>query len=264
LGSKPPGFLLPVKLGPTSFSWSPRDNWFGMVNGSDLLVDVVIGRIAGTTTNGISRVVRKTIAFEQASRITNATLVADNNDVASGYYFGADSDSNIFNRLQPAAYIITKAYLEGSNTNTVRNNIRNTINSGRHLVTYFGHGNTTLWCAEDVWNLGDIAALTNTRFPIVAIFSCQNGSFEDPVAECLAEQFLEQTTNGAVAVMAPASESIQARANELAVGFFREFTNQTTRLGDSLSAGLTQLWQSNPNSYELWFYGILGDPALKK
>lgn len=264
LGTKPAGFLLPVKLGPTSFSWSPRDNWFGMVNGADQLVDVVIGRIAATTTNGISRVVRKTIAFEQATRITNATLVADNNDVTSGYYFGADSDSNIYNRLFPAGYFIAKAYLEGSNTNTVRNSIRTTINSGRHLVTYFGHGNTTLWCAEDVWNTGDIASLTNSRFPIVTIFSCQNGSFEDPGSECLAEQFLEQTTNGAVAVMAPASESIQARANELAVGFFREFTNQTTRLGDSLSAGLTRVWQSNPSSHELWFYGILGDPALKK
>jgi hypothetical protein len=264
LGTKPPGFLLPVKLGPTPFSWSPRDNWFGTVNGTDSLVDVVIGRMAGTTTNGISRIVNKTITYELASRIKRATVVADNVDVSAGYNFSTDSDVAIYNRLFSNSYSVVKGYLDTDSTNTIRTNIRDTINGGRNVVTFFGHGNTTLWCAEDVWNANDIASLTNSRFPIITVFSCQNGSFEDPGTECLAERFLEQTTNGAVAVVAPSSESAQIYATKVADGFFAEFTNTTTRLGDSLAAGLTKLWQFNPNPSELWSYGILGDPALKK
>lgn len=264
LGTKQPGFFLPVKFGPTPFSWSPRDNWFGTVNGADSLVDVVIGRMAGTTTNGISRIVNKTITYELASRIKAATLVADNVDVSAGYNFSTDSDATIYNRL--SGYSIVKGYLDNLSAADIRNSIRNTINSGRNLVSYFGHGNTKLWCAEDVWNVGDVASLTNSRFPIVTIFSCQNGSFEDPILtnECLAEVLLEQTTNGAVAVVSPAAESAQVYATKVAEGFFIEFTNTTTRLGDSLAAGLTKLWQFNPNPSELWSYGILGDPALKK
>lgn len=264
LGTKAAGSFLPVKFGPTPFSWSPRDNWFGAVNGADNLTDVSIGRMAGTTTNGISRIVRKTISFELASRIKTALLVADNVDTNSGYNFAADSDAYIYNRLFSAGYVADRSYLDSFSAGVIRTNLRTKINSGRHVVSFFGHGNTTLWCAEDVWNTADVASLTNSRFPIVTVFSCQNGSFEDPTTECLAEQLLEQTTNGAVAVMAPASESANVFAQKIADGFWIEFTNQTTRLGDSLNAGLLTLWQFNPNPSELWSYGILGDPALRK
>ena len=206
--------------------------------------------------------VNKTISFEGASRITNATLVADNVD--GSYNFQSDSQTYIYNRLFPAGYTINQSYLDSASASTIRNNIRNTINGGRYLVSFFGHGNVPLWCAEDVWNTNDVFTLTNTRVPIVTIFSCQNGSFEDPAKECLAEAFLEGTSNGAVGVVAPASESAHVYAVKVADGFFAEFTNRNTRLGDALNAGLLKLWQFNPNPYELWSYGILGDPALVK
>jgi hypothetical protein len=263
LGAKPPVHL-PVKMGPTPFSWSPRDNWYGAVHGSDNLVDVSIGRIAATSTQQLTRVVNKIMSFERSSRIRRATLVADNDDVASGYYFKAATLKTIYTNLFLAAYSLSQNYLNDASVSTIRGNIQGTLAGGRHLLTFFGHGAIELWCAENVWNTNDIMALTNTGFPIVTVFSCQTGSFEDPTKECMGEAFLEGTSYGASAVMAPASESVQIFAEKIAAGFFAEFTNETTRLGDSLKAGLTNLWNFNPNVSELWSYGILGDPALKK
>lgn len=263
LGQKP-AVHLPVKLGPTPFSWSPRDAWFGAINGTDTLTDVAIGRMAAVTTQELARAVNKTIAFESATRITNATLVSDNDDLTAQYYFKAATLTNISPRLTAAGYSILNNHLNDNGVATVRNNLSSSINGGRYLVTFFGHGQTHLWCAEDVWNTNDVAGLSNTRYPIVTIFSCQNGSFEDPARECLAEKFVEGTVNGAVAVVAPASESVQPVAERLASGFFAEFTNRTTRLGDSLLAAFYAQWTNNPSMSELWTYGIMGDPALAK
>lgn len=263
LGQKP-AVHLPAKMGPTSFSWSPRDAWYGAVNGSDTLADVAIGRIAAISTQQLARVVNKTIAFETATRITNATLVSDNDDVPSNYYFKRATTNTISPKLAAAGYSLLPNHLNDNSVATVRNNLSSSINGGRFLVTFFGHGQTHLWCAEDVWNTNDIVNLSNTRYPVVTIFSCQNGSFEDPAKECLAEIFVEGTANGAVAVVAPASESVQSVAERLASGFFAEFTNRTTRLGDSLLAAFYAQWTNNPNMSELWSYGILGDPALAK
>ena len=263
LGQKP-AVHLPVKLGPTPFSWSPRDNWYGAVNGTDTLVDVSIGRIPAVTTQEVARVVGKTVDFERRSRIRTALLVADNIDVTNGLNFATASQNNVYNHLFFSSYSILSAYLDGNSVSALRTSIQNAFVSGRHVVNFFGHGQTHLWCGEDIWNTNDVAGLTNARFPVVTIFSCQNGSFEDPARECLAEAFLEGTTNGASAVMAPAAESVQPYAERVAYGFYLEFTNETTRLGDSLNLGLLNLWNFNKNASELWSYGILGDPALRK
>jgi hypothetical protein len=63
--------------------------------------------------------------------------------------------------------------------------------------------------------------------------------------------------------MAPSSQSVQSHATIVAHGFFRSFTNQTDRLGDSLQSGLAELWATNVFFTELFSYGILGDPAVK-
>ena len=261
LGTKPPGSLLPVKLGPTPFSWSPRDNWYGLVNGSDTLVDVSIGRMAATTTNGISRIVRKTIAFELAPRLNNAVLVADK---ADGFHdFKADSLTHIRSTLTAASYTVTNLFLDDTPGSQIKTSISGNITSGRKLVAFVGHGSLTNWTSEDIWGTAQAAALQNSKFPIFAIFSCENGSFDDPSRECLAEALLEQSTNGAVAVMAPSSQSVQSHATIVAHGFFRSFTNQADRLGDSMQSGLAELWTTNVFFTELFSYGILGDPAVR-
>ena len=262
LNQNPP-LTLPTYLGPSSFAWSAQDNWFATVNGSDRLPDLALGRIPVSSADELQRVVDKIRGFEAATPTKNATLVADNVDGALN--FKAATTNFIRPPLAAAGYALSQQYLDDTSAGTIRNNIRNTVNAGRHLLTFFGHGSVNAWCAEDVWNTNDVALLTNSRPPIVAVFSCENGAFDNPARSGLGEVFLRRGNGaGAVGCVAPASLSVQTYAEKLAAGFFADFTNSASRLGDSMQAGLLNLWQFNPNVSELATYLILGDPALEK
>jgi len=255
-----PARLIPAPHGPTPFSWASQDNWFAAVNGSDNLPDLALGRIPVATADQLGAVKEKTLRFEGTNHFKNATLVADNVD--GSLNFKAASQAFIYTNLLMAGYSISRQYLDDTSTSAVRTAIRSNVNGGRHVLSFFGHGAADLWCSENVWNTNDIAGLTNSVFPIVVIFSCQNALFDDPEKECLAEAFVERTNRAAVACVAPSALSVQIYAEQLADGFFDEFTNTSARLGDALDGGLLRLWQYNGNASELLSYEVIGDPAL--
>ncbi|MCB0188749.1 MAG: hypothetical protein KDE31_30980, partial [Caldilineaceae bacterium] len=162
---------LPVKMVPTPFSVAASDAWFATVDGSDLLPDVYIGRIPVNSDAWMTSVLDKTKAFEATPRLNNATLVADNYDASAGD-FQQSSEVYIFPYLY-ALSGVSKAYLDQYQPPIVRSTINATINSGRFLITYVGHGGEDLWAEEDIWNISDIlATLNNSYYPIMAVFSC--------------------------------------------------------------------------------------------
>jgi hypothetical protein len=258
---------LPVHYGPSSFNWCAQDNWYACVDGSDWLADLSIGRIPVSTTTEFARVVAKTRSFETNVPPLDALLVADRTDTnPPPLNFKTTSDTIIWPPLDLAGYFdppLTAYYDDDPVAQNIRFWISSGINAGVHLVTYFGHGSADLWSDKNFWNTNDIPGLTNSRYPIVAIFSCENGAYDDLSKKCLAEVFVKDT-HGAVACVAPTVLSVQEYAEKIAAGFMGEFTNKTTRLGDSMNAGLLNLWHWNDTAYELMCYEIFGDPALEK
>jgi hypothetical protein len=263
-----PALTLPVHYGPSSFNWCAQDNWYACVDGTDWLVDLSIGRIPVASTAEFSRVVAKTRSFETNTPPLEVLLVADKTDTnPPPKYFKIASETLIWPPLDQAGYFPSTAYYDDTlgGATIMRSNITMSINSGVHLVTYFGHGAADLWSDKNFWNTNDIPLLNNSRYPIVVIFSCKNGAYDDLSKKSLAEVFIKET-HGAVACVAPTVLSVQDYAESIAEGFMGEFTNQTTRLGDSMNAGLLHLWgpSGNQTAYELLSYEIIGDPALEK
>ncbi len=261
LGAKPP-VTLPLALRPTPHVWSAQDVWFVTVNGADELPDMAIGRLPAATATELEAMVQKTMTFEKGVPVTNATLVADEKDGTSDFKTAATNW--IRPRLFAAGYALSAQYLDDLPATNIRGQTRNTLNGGRHLLTYFGHGSEVLWSAKDLWNTNDVRLLTNTVYHLVAVFSCQSGAFGHPKGDCLGEAFVKRPNHGAAAFAGPTSLSVQIFAEKMADGFFAEFANTTTRLGDSLEAGRLRTWTYNPNACEVKTYGILGDPALRK
>ena len=251
-----PSIHVPVKFGPTPFVVAAQDAWYGLVDGNDLLMDVAVGRIAVSSNAQLSNVVNKIMAFEGASIVSNALLVADNDGKID---FIGSSDTNIDAHLAAAGYSRVKVHLPNANA---RSTIQSAINNGRRLVTYMGHGAVDRWSAQNIWNTNDVLNLNNTIYPVVAIFSCNNGSFVHRTENSLAEVFIE-APRGASSTFAPTALSVQTFSDYVAAGFARAFAVDKRRnLGDVARDAQVNLWTFNANVAELLTYQIIGDPGL--
>jgi hypothetical protein len=263
---------VPVHLGPSDFEWTALEGWFTTVNSPDRMVDMALGRIAVSSDGALSNAVDRIIAYE-ALASTNAwrkkaTLVADNDEPSKGLDFTGASDSNVAVHLVAGGFtILTKTYLggiNGANPPMVHNTIMNSVNGGQFVVNYFGHGDWARWADEDFFNTNDVPALANSVLPLFTMVTCQNGKFQTPGVECLAEALVEQSGRGAIASVAASSLSYHELAKQFADGFYTALVNtqQYVRVGDVMKAGMLQLWSTLPSSQELLFYNLLGDPAL--
>ena len=262
--------VIPVHLGPSSWRWTSLENWFVLVNGQDQLADMAIGRIPVTRDVDLGAVVDKIITHE-ASLATNnpwqakATVVAD--DAGAGLDFMADTETFIAPYLNAAGFTTTKVYLDqpqySGDPAFARAAIRGGFNNGRLLFTFLGHGSAHFWTGEQIWRNADAAGLSNTVYPIVAMFTCQTGYAHDPAQECIAEVLLEKTSGGAVGCFGPTILANEDYSVYVADGFVGEMTREgTVRLGDAMMAGVSNLFfNGNPFREELRAYQVFGDPA---
>jgi hypothetical protein len=258
-----PAINLPVKFGPTAFVVAAMDTWYGLVDGTtngtyDSLADVVIGRISISSNSPLSNVVNKVVAHDRGNFSTNALLVTDNDGVIN---FKASSDANIFSYLfSNSFYSIQQINMPGPGASQTQ--VVASINNGKRLITYVGHGALNLWSAANLLNVTNMAGFSNVTYPLVAIFSCQNGSFVERETNSLSEAFIE-VPRGAASVFSPTALSAQLFADYMAAGFSRSVAITKRRhLGDVARDAYLNLWAFNKDAAELHTYQILGDPGL--
>ncbi len=258
--------VLPVRLGPSSWRWTSTDSWFAQVSGQDELIDLSVGRIPVTTDVALGVIVDKIVAYETEINGTGtwkkkATLVADNDSVQG---FKVATEAEVASHLSSAGFSMTKAYLDDNpDAGLTRMQIANGFANGRYLITFFGHGAVDFWMGEQVWTASDVQALSNTVYPIVAMFTCQTGYFQDPDQECISEVMLERAGAGAVGCLGPSILADLGYSAYVADGFVGKLVDiGPVRVGDALVAGMTTLFEfGNQYREELRAYHIFGDPA---
>ncbi len=262
-----PSLTIPVKMGRTGFKYASYENWYGTVSGSDTLADVIVGRIPVSTQSQLSNVVAKIMAFEGSLGLPeNATIVADNPEGSNQFW--NSSDSTIRSWMDEGLVNYDRIYYLNNffSPLDVRTTMTGNLNNGKKYVTYVGHGASGLWAAEQLWRNSDITSLSNSRYPVVAIFSCENGEYYDPTGESMGEVWIETAGKGAVACFAPTALSVQMFADHVAWRYSRElYWTKQPRLGTCIQLGLQNLWANpaGPEASELMTYQILGDPGLK-
>jgi hypothetical protein len=279
-----PACLIPVKLGASLAGrsqaqgglYTSLDSWFACVNGSDPIADIALGRIPIESEQQLSNFVAKIVAYEAQARPTTATVVADNPetnvDPLKNHPFNTDATTYIVTPLQAQGYSVSNVYLTSTSSAAaavVRAGISNSVNkgTGRHFLSFVGHGSYYDWCAERVWTTNDVALMTNGVLPIVTVFTCWNGYFHRPEysLDSLSETFVQRAKFGSVASVAPSALSWDQGARMIAQGFFNGMSNSTARLGDLLLSGFQNLYLFNPVMKwdEYMTYGVAGDPATK-
>ncbi len=270
-GLAQPSDLIPAWMGPAAFDFSAQDGYLATVSDADFLRDIQIGRFPFVSPAQVTAAVARIAGYEAAptssSWRTRALLAADVNDPFPSDFQTASDTYILTNLVMAGVTSIWKAYEAGTNTAATRAVITNAINAVPNTgpvfsVSYFGHGASYLWNAG-AFSTSHVMQLNNAIWPVVSVFSCDNGDFSNPKSLSMAEMFVMRPNRGASAAFSASGLSLQEAAKRIADGFFRHLTNGAPRrrLGDMINQGMLDLYGASGNSEELLFYNLFGDPA---
>jgi hypothetical protein len=253
---------LPALWTKTSYMWTVSDPALGAVNGDDLVPDLAIGRLPAATVEEAQRLVAKVLSWEESGQelAGAAVLVADNPD--SGGDFEADVED------------IRASFLSGRPTTTLelselgggtRAAILGAFDEGASLMSYVGHGGTTVWASENVLNDWDVPSLrAQSRQPLLLTMNCLNGYFVTPNLDSLPEALLKAEGRGVVGAFSPSSLSLDGPAHAYHRAVMAELSSgKHARLGDAILAAQRTYADTGLMPELLDVYQLLGDPALR-
>lgn len=245
------------------------DYWYACVVGTDLMPEVAVGRLTGTSAQ-ISHQVDKIIdgylqyGFSDGNTtgiFPSTTVLAAHQEQYPGKY------TQCCNELAAYDYSLCdmtffKVYPPEGGTNTM---VSNWFNTGIGTVGYRGHGDVTnwSWSAPGTWTKTNIDALTNTFMPPVFTIACLCGRYQQ--GECLSESF--QWAVGGSSGNLGANDPSYTIPNhdymkQIYIKLFDEGVfNVTEAINDATVVTMSihgSLGESNAKMY-LWF----GDPAME-
>lgn len=246
---------------------TPSDNWFVLVNGADILPDMLIGRLSAQEVSQVENIVDKIIQYEQnppdGSWNEDVLLVADDDDSAF------ETTSEEIAGLLPDNYVTHKVYVGNYPPGDPTADITQYINSGSFLVNYVGHGHVDGWgqwnVSNNIFERSDITALNNThKLPVVTVANCLNGFFTGSRTDVsAAETFLRLKDKGAVAVWASTGMGYASGHRVLMGEFYQAiFQGGKQVLGAATSAAKIAAYNQNSAWGELvQTFVLFGDPA---
>ena len=154
-----------------------------------IFADIYISRFPASTEMHVNTMVNKTLYYEQGNFntydwIKKAAFLAsvDNYQISEGTH-----NYVIDTHLEPNGYVCDRLYQVTYGANT--QDVRDSINDGRSLVIYSGHGSETSWADGPPFSQSDVNSLTNDgMYPFVCSHACMTGKFS--VSECFGETWL--------------------------------------------------------------------------
>ncbi len=242
----------------------PTDDLYGSMNGDDLNEEVWVGRLSVDDADDLSNQVAKILNYENGRDFTwpyTTVGLAAHKQNAPNKYEGAQES------VRTASYSVTPNFvtLYGS-AGTTNSDVRDLIDNGAGIICYRGHGSTGAWTG---WNTSsqsfgssDISGLANApRTPVVWSIACNNNDIR--VADCVGENWMEETNDGAVAHYGATVPSWTTPNHELDRGLFKAvFEDGITGHAQAISAAEDQMTSAYDGD-NAWMYMLLGDPEMK-
>lgn len=271
------------------------DNQYVCVNGGDILPDMHIGRLSVQTSAQANTVVNKILSYEQnpisGDWNSQVLFASDDQPDSAGNFW--DLSDDIANNYLPSAYTADKIYYDShpgdpvfghpdpprpqppyySDVSATRAAITTTINEGRLLVNYIGHGAIQFWAGwnEELFQVSSIATLTNTgRLPMMLPMTCSDGYFINPSPmgednSSLGESIVRASGGGAIASWSATGLSMALGHHYLDKGFFTAvFSDTISEIGTATYLGKLNLYESTTAYRDLMdTYVLFGDPFMK-
>lgn len=142
--------------------------------------------------------------------------------------------------------------------------IKQTINEGVSLVTFFGHSATGAFDfsvdePENYTNIG--------RYPVFISNGCFAGLIHD-AGKGYSERFVFKPEAGTIAFIATTSLSLPSSLDKYTEGFYKEGCTDeyTESIGEIIAESLKNMYNSSPNNFDYmaaYEFTLHGDPGIK-
>jgi len=272
----PPAYVLllgdtdsvPAFSGVGDSSHPTTDLYYQLMTEDDLFADLGLGRFPARTNDQLANMIRKTLVNETAGffsvfPIQTAIFMASKDNF---YISEATHEWVMGNFTEPLGYTNIRLYNDKGATTW---QALEAINQGASLLTYSGHGGTTLWSDGPPVNADDVRGLFNPFYPMVFSFACVTGSYH--IEECFSETWL-RVEHGAVAMFASSVSSYWDEDDVLEKviydGFFGgdDTGRELARVSEMTDFGKLGLWQhyggGGSSHRYMEMYNLTGDPDL--
>ncbi len=264
-----------------SYGLPVSDYWYSLLDGPDIVPDVMVGRISAETAEEAAVIVDKIIEYETHEPHPwqkNFLMLAGGNSESEirGFRNEALKVANRHVTSSPLCGTVDTVFKANASAVSTSQGrvIRDKINSGAVWVNYVGHAAPTIFDMD----FGDAVELNNgNRYPILATFSCQTAAFADPAVVAKNEEFVREKGRGMVAALGTTGFGNVSSDNLLLEGMLDGVRFQKARrLGEVIIAGkLDILIASEKQSQDPYSdvvpviyntvmqYSLLGDPYLE-
>jgi Peptidase family C25 len=249
------GNFLPTRMVDTVYSEAPSDETLADFN-NDGLAEIAVGRIAARDAAGVTLAYNKLTAFEQTIGQAHSRGALFASDLPDGYDF--EGVSNRLCAQLPTTINCTKINRGQPNAPT---ELVTSLNQGKFLVNYTGHGNSAVWAAPGFFSGSQAGQMVNgNNLSVFTMLTCLNGYFVQP-NDSLSEILLKNPNGGAVAAWASSGLTTPDIQEIMATRFFNQINvGNLTRIGDLIKDAKTTI-NSGRDVRLSWI--LLGDPAMK-
>lgn len=263
--------------------YGASDPSYSYIVGSDHYADLFVGRFSAENVAQAQTQANRTIAYESDPQV-DAQWYEKGVGIASSQGTGDDNEydyehiRNIRTLLLNFTYTLIDELYDGSQgggdapgspTTTM---VATSLNEGRSIINYCGHGSMTSWGTSGFSNT-NVNALTNDNMlPFITSVACNNGEFD--TGTCFGEAWLRATHNGQPigaigAYMSSISQSwsppmeAQDEFNNILIGLYPE--NQKTTFGalcyNGAMAMIDDYGSSGEGEADAWT--VFGDPSVQ-
>lgn len=250
--------MVPTKFVTTIFTETGSDEALADFN-NDGLAELAIGRIPVRTGILGDEILARQIAWEGALTAPLSRGVLFAFDIPGTYDF--DGMSIRIRDQLPAG---TPNAMIGKASPTGAADLITSMNTGKYLINYSGHGSTRAW-SNTFFSANSVPQLNNppASRSIYTMLTCLNGFFMALTEDSLAEVLLKASNGGAVAAWASSGETTPDVQEAMALRFYNQIGSgpaNLNRLGDLIKDAKTQI----PGGSDVRLsWALIGDPMLK-
>ena len=246
------------------------DHPYTMLDGNDILSDIMIGRISVRNTSELNTIVNKILVYEKATYISQigdewyqtAALVGDPYDSGISTVITNEYVNSIIDIHGGITDVRTK--YSGTGFDSF---MRDQINDGISYLNYRGFYGFSNFSQTDVDQLNN-----GPMLPFLTTLTCDTGSFAEDNS-CIVESLLRagsaSTPKGAIATIGTAQPYTHTAFNNIVtIGIYDGiFLDRVETVGEAQLNGklaLHEIYPQNPNDnvylFSVW-NSLLGDPS---
>ena len=247
---------------------SQYDHYYAAISGSDILADVVVGRISVGNVQHLNTVVNKILSYEQSPDLSSTNWLRRAGWLTGSGHCGVSmsqlSRDFAFQLMQERGYMqVDTAFCANSPSW-----VANWFNAGVSHYNYRG------WWGMEGLSTSTLLAMTNSHTPIAVVFTCGSGDFYDSQAIAYTEAFFRAgnagQVGGAAAAMGFCTLNTHTAYNNLVDGGFWSamLDYGVPQVGTCMFRGKQELFNSLPpddgniSNFSYWA-NLMGDPGME-